>query len=734
MGILFDEQNRLFVLETAHTTYEMKIDEIGVVEHLYYGAKIDNTDMSYLIQDCDRGFSGNPYELRNRRGFSLDTRPLEYSGTGIGDYRISAISVHCENGMHSVDLRYKSHKIMKGKYVLEGLPYVRENGADPESLILTLEDKETGIEADLYYGVFDDKDVITRSAVLRNVSDKKIIIDKIASTCVDFPYGQYDVVHFYGRHNMERNMERTPVTNNIQVIASNRGMTSHQHNPFVILCEKDATEKMGDAYGCMLMYSGNHRTEVEMDQTGGVRIVSGINSENFRWDLEVGGSFTAPESILSYSKDGFNGLSHNYHDIIRENVCDPKYMDIQRPVLINNWEATYFDFDRDKIISLAKEAKALGIEMLVLDDGWFGERNSDNSGLGDWYVNEAKLKETMPQLVKEIHDIGLKFGLWFEPEMINEDSDLYRSHPDWAIREPQRKPVMGRNQLVLDMSRKEVVDYLFDRINEIVSTSKLEYVKWDFNRCIANSFSVGLDAQNQGELGHRFILGTYSLLSRLLQANPDLMIEGCAGGGGRFDAGMMFYCPQIWCSDDTDAVERLQIQKGTSYGYPVSTVGSHVSAAPNHQTLRTTPLHTRGVVAMSGTFGYELDITKLPDTEKEEIKEQIRTFHKYYWLIQKGDYYRLSDEKTENYFTAWEFVSKDRAEALVNMVVTHVQANAAFPFVKFMGLDPKTIYVERSTGYKYSGAALMNGGYVFTCVHGNYPAIQLHFVAEDNLK
>lgn len=730
MGIFYEENKRLFVLETKHTTYEMKIDDIGVIEHLYYGAKIDRTDLSYLVCDYDRGFSGNPYEIKNRRGFSLDTRPLEYSGAGIGDYRVSALSVRCENGMTGADLRYKSHRIENGKYTLDGLPYVRENGAEVQTLVLTLADEAAGIEADLYYGVFEQKDVITRSTVLRNVSEKPVVIDKIASASVDFLYGQYDLVHFYGKHCMERQMERTPVTNNIQVVASNRGMTSHHHNPFVILCEKETSERAGAAYGFMLMYSGNHRTEVEMDQTGGTRVVCGINSENFHWTLDAGACFTAPEAILSYSTDGFNGLSHQYHDIIRENVCDPKYMDIRRPVLLNNWEATYFDFDRDKIISLAKEAKELGIEMLVLDDGWFGARNDDNRGLGDWFVNEEKLKETMPQLVDEVHKLGLKFGLWFEPEMINEDSDLYRKHPDWAIKEPGRKPVMGRNQLVLDMSRTEVVDYLFTCIHEIVSSAKLEYVKWDFNRCIANAFSAGLPAERQGELLHRFILGTYGLLDRLLKANPTLMIEGCAGGGGRFDAGMMFYCPQIWCSDDTDAVERLQIQKGTSYGYPVSTVGSHVSAVPNHQTFRTTPLHTRGVVAMSGTFGYELDISKLSAEEKEEVKEQIKTFQQYYWLIQKGNYYRLTDEKTEHFFTAWEFADKEKKEALVNLVVTHVQANTRFPYVKLMGLDPKATYVEQGTGKKYSGSALMNGGYCFGVVQGDYPAVQLHFVAE----
>ncbi len=727
MSIIFDKNNMTFTLETENTTYQMKIDDIGVVEHLYYGAKIEGMDMSYLLTECDRGFSGNPYEIRNRRGFSLDTRPIEYPGAGIGDYRVSAVTLHNTSGINSVDLRYKKHSITKGKYTLKGLPYVRENGSEVITLIITLEDQVLGAEVDLYYGVFAAKDIITRSVIIRNVSKNKITIDKAASASVDFLYGQYDLIHFYGRHCMERTPERVPVTNNIQVISSNRGISGHHHNPFVILCDRQTNENAGGAYGFMLMYSGNHRTEVEMDQTGGVRVVSGINDENFTWTLDAGEKFVAPESILTYSAQGLNGLSHNYHNIIRDNVCNPKYMDVKRPILINNWEATYFDFDRDKIINLAREAKELGIEMLVLDDGWFGERNDDNKGLGDWFVNENKLKESMPALVEEIHNMGLKFGLWFEPEMVNEDSDLYRMHPDWAIKEPGRMPTMGRNQMVLDMSRKDVVDYLFERINEIVSSSGIEYVKWDFNRCIANVFSNAYPADRQGEISHRFILGTYELMARLLNANPNLMIEGCAGGGGRFDAGIMFYSPQIWCSDDTDAIERLKIQKGTSYGYPISAVGSHVSASPNHQTMRNTPFHTRGVVAMSGTFGYELDISKLSEQDKEEIKEQVKDFNKYYWLIQKGNYYRLTDDRTDEFYNAWEFVSKDKKEVLLNMVVTHVQANTRFPYVKLQGLEPNVVYVEQTTDKRYSGAALMNGGYSFGIVQGDYPAVQLYF-------
>lgn len=728
MAIFFNEEKKSFTLETKASTYQMRINEIGVLEHLYYGAKVLNADMSYLIVDCDRGFSGNPYELKDQRGISIDTRPNEYSGAGIGDYRINALSIVNSDGSRGVDLRYKTHKIIDGKYDIEGLPYVRENDSRVSTLIVFMTDEYLGLEVALYYGVFDEKDIITRTVVLTNVGNSNLKIQKIASACLDFPYGQYDLIHFHGRHCMERMVERTYVTNNIQVIASSRGMSSHHHNPFVILCDKDTNENTGAAYGVMLMYSGNHRTEVEKDQTGGVRIVTGINSENFEWNLNPNEQFFAPETILTFTEDGLNGLSQNYHRIIRENVCDKKYRDIKRPVLINNWEATYFDFDKDKLIALAKEAKKLGIEMLVLDDGWFGDRNDDNRGLGDWFVNEKKLNGTLTLLVNEINAIGLKFGLWVEPEMINEESNLYHKHPDWALKEPGRKPMISRNQMVLDMSRPDVIDYLFESLDSIIKSANIEYIKWDFNRSVANVFSNAYPSEQQGEIIHRFMLGSYSLMDRLLKANPDIMIEGCAGGGGRFDAGILFYSPQIWCSDDTDPIERLSIQKGTSYGYPVSAMGSHVSASPNHQTLRTTPLSTRGIVAMSGTFGYELDIEKLCDDEKEEIKQQIVDFNKYYWLIQKGNYYRLTDEKTESYYTAWEFVSEDKKEVLLNLVVSHVQANGIFPFVKLSGLEPQGIYVEEGSGKKYSGIALMKGGYSFGSIQGDYPARQLHFI------
>lgn len=727
MSVLFNPDTRVFTLETKSSCYQMKVDDTGCLRHLYYGRPVYGTDMNYRYRTADRGFSGNPYEQADDRGCSFDLMPQEYSCYGVGDYRASALILETEDGSRSVDLRYDSCQIQDGKYMLEGLPYVRDGRDQIQTLEITLKDPVAGVTVRLRYGVFEQKDVITRTAQIINDSARTVRLQKAASMCVDFPYGTCDLIHFWGRHCMERQMERVPVAHDTISIGSKRGMSSHHQNPFVILCDTKANEDHGDCYGFMLMYSGNHKEEIEKDQAGSTRIVIGIHDEGFCWLLEPGEAFQAPETILSYSCMGLNGLSQKFHRIIRENVCDPKYLDIKRPVLLNSWEAAYFDFNEESIYELGKNAKELGVELLVLDDGWFGERNSDHSSLGDWFVNEKKLKGGLKKLVDRINALGLKFGLWIEPEMINEESRLYREHPDWVLKDPDRLPMVARNQLVLDMSRQDVRDYLFSCFSAILRESNIEYIKWDFNRPVANVYSHSLPASRQGEVAHRFMLGTYELLGRIVNAFPNVLVENCAGGGGRFDAGMLFYSPQIWCSDDTDPIARLYIQRGTSYGYPVSTMGSHVSASPNHQTLRETPLHTRGVVAMSGTFGYELNPSLLSEEEKQEIQKQIADYHKYYWLIQKGTCYRLGEEAPGTNAVSWEFVSEDQTEALVNIAALNVEANGAFPYIRLKGLKEDALYRLEGSDLTVSGAALMYGGYTLEAFSGNYPAVQLYF-------
>ena len=727
MGIRIDEQNRLFSLETAHTLYQMKADETGVLLHAWYGPRT-GTDMSYRIRTVNRGFCGNPFEMQDRLDYSLDTLPQEYAGNGVGDYRPAAVQAEGPDGSLSVDWRYAGYRLLKGKEKPEGLPGLRGN-TGTEGLEFVLEDKVNGLAAHLTYWLFEQHDVIVRSARIENRGAGAITLTKAASLSVDMPYGQKQVMHFHGRHAMERIPERTAVPAGGRLaFESRRGMSSHQSNPFVILCDPDTTERQGVCHGFMLMYSGNHLEEAGADQTGSIRVVCGIHPEGFRWKLNPGDSFQTPEAILSCSAEGLNALSRNYHRVIRDEVIAPRWHGAKKPVLVNSWEACYFGFDAEKLLKLAQTAAELGMEMLVLDDGWFGCRDDDTTSLGDWTCNEKKLGCSLKELSERIHALGLRFGLWFEPEMVSLDSDLYRAHPDWALTDPGRDPMVSRHQLVLDMGRTDVQDYLFGQISAVLRDARVEYVKWDFNRSVANVYSRALPADRQGEAAHRFMLGTYRLLERLTEAFPDVMIEGCSGGGGRFDTGMLYYCPQIWCSDNTDAVERLEIQRGTSYGYPVCTMGAHVSACPNHQTGRTVPLETRGIVAQAGTFGYELDPAKLTEKEKQTVKEQIAAFHRYEDLIEGGDYYRL--DEGEGDYTAWMFVSPDKKEALVSVAATHVRANGPFPFIRLQGLDPEKVYYMGDKKESLTGAALMYGGISLLQFSGDYPAAQMYLICD----
>lgn len=701
-------KDKIFNLETENTLYQLKVDRFGVLNHLWYGEKTDCC-MDYLLDYPDAGFSGNIYEAENERTYSLNTLPQEYSTSGVGDFRISAISVTHEDGSNALDLRVREYQIKKGKYEIPGLPAVYAKEDEAETLEITLKDTATEAEVILKYGVFEKEDVITRSVVVKNSGKTPIVINKVHSMCLDIPYGDWEWMHFYGRHTMERQAERVPVLHGISESSSSRGTSSHHQNPVVLLCEKDCTETNGHCIGAALMYSGGFQAQVEKDQLEQVRLVMGIHPDTFEWTLEAGEAFYTPEVILSCSTTGFAKLSQNFHHIIRNHVCRGTYQLSSRPVLINNWEATYFDFNEEKILNIARQASKLGIDMMVLDDGWFGKRDDDCSGLGDWFVNEKKLNGGLKALVEKINAMGMKFGLWFEPEMVSEDSDLYRNHPDWAIQIPGRKPMRSRYQLVLDMSNPEVVDYLYGVMSAILRENHIEYVKWDMNRSISDWYTATLSRGRQMEMPHRYVLGLYELLEKLTSEFPDVLFEGCSGGGGRFDAGMMYYCPQIWCSDDTDAHERTFIQYGTSFFYPTSTVGSHVSAVPNHQTGRITSIETRGVVAMAGSFGYELDLNQLSEEEKTVVAKQVTHYKEYQSLIYNGDYYRLANP-FEDGMSAWSWISEDKKTILVQGVLFRAKPNVLRKTLRLMGLEAKKNYKIAGTEEVYTGVALMSGG------------------------
>ena len=725
MSIQFDEQAKLLTLKTKSSAYQMQIDALGYLRHLYYGRRVGPQDMSYTYRAYDCGFSGNPYELRRERSDSPDLMPQEYSSFGVGDYRLHSVAVVNADGSRCTGFRYAGHEITEGKDSIPGLPAVYDNGGEAETLTVTLRDAVTGLVIRLRYGVFAALDIITRSAELVNEGTAAITLEKAASVCLEFPCGSWDLLHFYGRHCLERQPERAPIGNLITTVSSERGTSSHHHNPFVIVCDHDATEEQGDCFGAMLMYSGSFKAELERSQTGDVRLVMGVSDTSFSWTLSPGERFHTPEVIMSYA-DGLTALSHNYHRVIRHNVCRGEHHLKRRPVLINNWEATYFNLSEEKLLAIAKEAAELGVELFVLDDGWFRGRIDDNAGLGDWFASEQRLPNGLHALIEKINALGLQFGIWVEPEMVNEDSDLYRAHPDWALSAPGREPTMGRNQLVLDMSRADVREYLYSCISALLQENNISYIKWDMNRSLSDVYSKALPPERQGEVAHRYVLGVYELLERLTADFPHVLFEGCSGGGGRFDAGMLYYTPQIWCSDDTDAIERLLIQGGTSYGYPVSTMGAHVSASPNHQTGRATPIETRGIVAMSGAFGYELDLTKLSDGDKTEIKRQIKQFHEDEDLLHGGLYYRLSDVSAPLHYVAWQMVSEDKSRSLVNLVLRAPQPNAAPLRLRLRGLDPDALYRIDEDIHVCTGAALMNGGYTFPQMLGDYPSAQLH--------
>ncbi len=709
MGITYCEKNRVFKLDTPNTSYLMGVvDAWGYLLHYYYGKKLDTADVTYLARTDEPPYTPERND-RDKLSF-LDGAPMEYPTGGIGDFRVHCLEVCDAGGHNAVQLRYRSHVIQKGKPKLAGLPATFGTERDCTSLSIFMEDPVLRLEVELQYTVFETLDAITRSVRITNKAQAPIYLTKVLSACVDMDNREYELLTLHGSWARERHIQYRKIGYGRQGVFSERGETSHQDHPFMGLTTPNITQTSGEVYGLHFVYSGNFEAQAEQNQFDQVRAVMGINPYHFRWKLEQNASFQAPEVVMVYSAQGLGGMTRTYHDLYREHLIRSAYRNKKRPILINNWEATYFDFNTEKLLSIAREASKLGIEMLVMDDGWFGNRCDDNRALGDWVVNEEKLPGGLEYLATEVNKLGMKLGIWLEPEMISPDSDLYRAHPDWAIQVPGRTAGLCRNQYVLDLTRPEVLEYTWKQIETIVASANIAYVKWDMNRQLSDIGSYAMSADRQGEIYHRYVLAVYELQERLVTRFPQLLLENCSGGGARFDPGMLYYSPQIWCSDDTDAIERLQIQEGTALLYPLSTIGAHVSDCPNHTVGRSTPFETRGIVALAGTFGYELDITKISQQEREQIPQQVRLYHACNELVREGDYYRLASYSENHHFDAWQVCAKDGSDVLVTFVQVRNRANCRSRRLPLQGLDPYGVYEREGTQERYRGDVLMYAG------------------------
>lgn len=719
MAITINNKHNIFNLQAGETSYVIKVMDDGLLAHLYWGKLIKDEDLSYMLRLEERcSFSPNANSLNP--AVSPDTLPQEYPAYGAGDFRHPAFQLLLENGSTVTDLRVQSYRVFKGKPQLNGLPSVYIEDADEaDTLEIEMLDSLIGFRAILSYTAYNNCNAITRSVRIINEGNKTFNIIKALSCCVDFPDDKYNLLHLEGAWARERHISSAPLTQGSKLIESRRGASGHQLNPFIALLREDANEKDGEVYGFSLVYSGSFLAQVEVDQFRTTRVSMGINPFDFSWKLEAGGEFQTPETVMVYSCNGIGEMSRTYHKLYRTRLCRGSFRDKERPVLINNWEATYFDFDANKLESIAQEAGKLGIELFVLDDGWFGKRDTDNCSLGDWFVDKRKLPDGLKSLAERINSLGMEFGLWFEPEMISPDSELYRAHPDWCLHVPDRKRTQARKQLVLDFSRQDVCEAITDMLINILSSAPIAYVKWDMNRNMTEIGSALLPSDRQRETAHRYILGLYGVIDKLTSMFPHILFESCSGGGGRFDPGMLYYMPQTWTSDDTDAIERLKIQYGTSIVYPVSTMGSHVSAVPNHQVQRITPLMTRGDVAMSGIFGYELDLTKLSDEEKQIIKKQVETYKELRHLVQFGDLYRLLSPFEGN-DAAWMFVSEDKTEAYITYCRVLSKPNQPLKKLRLDGLDPEKAYKVDNTDLVLSGGFLMNAGLHIPLLEGDF--------------
>lgn len=707
MNIICDEN--FFVLETSSSSYIMQVGPTGELLHLFYGGKINPADdIRHLGYRADRAFS--PSAEGQGRENSLAVASVEFSGFGSGDFRKTACRIKKANGTSVTAPVFKSAKVTDGKRPLPGLPASFAPETACKTLEITLEDLFSGVEVLLSYTVFADSEIIARSVKVINNTAETVEIENLMSLQLDFDHADFDLLYGQGNWAYERHIKRIALNPGIQSFGSVRGSTGHQYNPSFVLASKQASENAGEVYGALLVYSGSYTADIQVNALDSTRALLGINPENFSWLLKTGEEFQSPEVLMSYSANGFNALSAEYHKFIMAHIVRPQWQHAKRPILVNNWEATYFDFDTEKIYAIAEKASTLGIEMLVLDDGWFGKRNDDTTSLGDWYVNTDKLGD-LSALVKRINALGVKFGLWFEPEMISEKSDLYAKHPDWVLCVPGKRRSFARDQLILDMSRPEVVDYLFETMSELLSTINIEYIKWDMNRNLTEIFSAALPAEQQGQVAHRYVMGVYALHERLLQAFPNLLIEGCSGGGGRFDAGMLYYAPQIWCSDDSDALERIAIQMGTSLFYPCASMGAHISVCPNHQTGRSVSYEFRETLALGGTFGYELDITRFTEEDDAVVRKQVADYHRFNDLVREGRFYRITEDFGQDNFSAWCWVADDRSEVLAAAVCKLARPVGQIPIVRLRipGLDAAKRYMLED-GRSYQGSTLMNVG------------------------
>lgn len=712
--VIFDGDKKVFKLDTDNTSYVLGITDEGYLGNIYYGKKISSTDVMYAMRTNEAPFT--PAKLPGGKVDFMDRFPSEYPFSGTGDFRNTCISIRDSAGQEGLELLYKSHNIYAEKRKLDGLPSARGEGS--MSLDIVMSDEAVGAEVVLTYTVYEECDVITRSVAVKNVSEKAFYITKALSACLNLETDISDILSLHGSWARERHIQRSKINYGSYVTESLRGEPGHQDHPFIAVLSEDCNENHGSIYAMNLVYSGNFTASVQKDQFGRVRTSIGINPDRFSWKLEGGEEFQVPEVIMQYSYTGTGGMTRNFHDFFRSHLLPPKWVEAERPVLINNWEATYFDFDDDKLVQIAEEASKLGIEMLVMDDGWFGHRNADNSSLGDWYVNEEKIKGGLKNLVDRVNSLGMKFGIWFEPEMISPDSELYKNHPEWALSFADREAGLCRTQYMLDFSRHEVLDYIYGKLHEILSSANIEYVKWDMNRPIAEAASLSLPADRQGEVLHRHVLALYEMQERLVNDFPDILLENCSGGGARFDAGMLYYSPQIWCSDNADPIERLMVQEGTHLIYPLSTTGTHVADCPNHINGRVTPFNTRADVALTGTFGYELDVTKISGEERSQIPAQIEKYKKYRKLIQTGDYYRLASFRENGRHDSYMVVSKDKKHAVIIYVQVVTDSNVISKKLKLCGLDSEKIYIIE--GKEYAGNVLMNVGYIMKPLKGDF--------------